>query len=222
MNARALISNYVEISARAFCVWEDRAMTGRTERLRCELGPELVSLVTGSASGDERAWNRLLDAVCRMSMDLARGSYRMGIEDAEDLAQTVQIRVAERLPQLRQPEAFPLWVRRVIHHVALDMLRQRHAQVSLDDENACGGEPAASSEGADPYDLALLRTDLDRALDHLPPLYREPIQLHLLQGMPQDQVGERLGRPRSTVATQIERGLQRLRRSLPGLASVAH
>jgi len=195
-------------------------MTGRTERLRSELGADLVRLVAGCASGDERAWNRLLDAVCRMAMDLARGSYRMGIEDAEDLAQTVQIRVAERLPQLRQPEAFPLWVRRVIHHVALDMLRQRHALVSLDAEDGPGEEITATSEGVDPYDLALLRTDLDRALDRLPPLYREPIQLHLLQGMPQDQVGQRLGRPRSTVATQIERGLQRLRRPLNGDTSI--
>jgi RNA polymerase sigma factor (sigma-70 family) len=197
-------------------------MTGRTEKLRNELGTDLVSLVGSCASGDEQAWDRLLDAVCRMAMDLARGSYRMGIEDAEDLAQTVQIRIAERLPQLRQQAAFPLWVRRVIHHVALDMLRQRHALVSLDDEDGPGEEFAANSERVDPYDLAVLRTDLDRALDRLPPLYREPIQLHLLQGLPQDLVGQRLGRPRSTVATQIERGLQRLRRSLPGLAPVAY
>src|SRR5215813_3209634 len=107
MIARTVISSFFEIAVRAFCVWEDRTMTGRTERLRSELGADLVNLVAGCASGDERDWNRLLDAVCRMAMDLARGSYRMGIEDAEDLAQTVQIRVAERLPQLRQPEAFP-------------------------------------------------------------------------------------------------------------------
>src|SRR5947208_3416346 len=118
--ARAPTSKKLEVGARAFCVGEDRTMTGRTEKLRNELGAELVSLVARCASGDERAWERLLDAVCRMSMDLARGSYRMGVEDAEDLAQMVQIRVAARLPQLRQPEAFPLWVRRVIHHVALD------------------------------------------------------------------------------------------------------
>jgi RNA polymerase sigma factor (sigma-70 family) len=196
-------------------------MTGRTERLRSELGAELEELVAACSHGDERAWQRLLDAVCRMAMDLARGSYRMGIEDAEDLAQMVQIRVLQRLPQLRQAEAFPLWVRRVIHHVALDMLRQRHPLVSLDDEDGPGEEFAVVSEGADPYDLALLRTDLSRALDRLPPLYREPIQLHLLQGLPQDQVGRRLGRPRSTVATQIERGLQRLRKSLPAMAQAA-
>ena len=54
----------------------------------------------------------------------------------------------------------------------------------------------------------------------LPARYREPIQLHLVRGLPQEEVGRRLGRPRSTVATQVERGLIRLRRSLSGMAVV--
>jgi len=192
-------------------------MVGRTERLRSQLGKDLESLVAGCVSGDAAAWERLLDAVRQMALDLGRGSYRMGLEDAEDLAQMVQIRVSERLPQLRQTAAFPVWVRRVIHHVALDMLRQRRPLFSLDDLTESTPEIAAESEATDPYDLALLRTDLTRALSRLPAHYREPIQLHLLLGLPQDQVGQRLGRPRSTVATQIERGLGRLRRTLVGL-----
>jgi RNA polymerase sigma-70 factor (ECF subfamily) len=200
-------------------------MVGRTERLRSELGEDIGGLLAACGGGDELAWHRVLEAVRQMAMDVARSSYHMGLEDAEDLAQLVQIRVSERLPQLRQPEAFPLWVRRVIHHVALDMLRQRRPLVSLGDVT----EPAATAAdevgaerngcAADPYDLALLRVDLDRALARLPDRYREPIQLYLLQGMPQDQVGQRLGRPRSTVATQIERGLHRLRATLPGLSA---
>src|SRR5438309_1198412 len=156
MTARVWILMTTRIQTRAFCVSEDRAMVGRTERLRSELGEDLESLVAG-------------------------------------------------------------WVRRVIHHVALDMLRQRRPLFSLDDLTESTHEIAAEPEGTDPYDLALLRTDLTRALSRLPAHYREPIQLHLLQGLPQDQVGQRLGRPRSTVATQIERGLGRLRRTLVGL-----
>ena len=194
-------------------------MVGRTQQLRNELGEELGALLNGCAAGDPSAWGRLLDAVRHMAMDLARRSYHMGTEDAEDLAQMVQIRVSERLTQLRQPEALPLWVRRVVHHAALDLLRQRRPQLSLEELAAPADETIAEPEEVDPYDLALLRVDLDRALAHLPARYREPIELHLLQGLPQEQVGERLGRPRSTVATQIERGLTRLRRNLTGFAA---
>jgi RNA polymerase sigma factor (sigma-70 family) len=209
---------------------EAKTMRGRTEQLRSQLGEDLEPLLTGCGHDDPRAWDRLLEAARQMAVDLGRGTYKMGLEDAEDLAQLVEIRIMERLPQLRCHEAFPLWARRIVHHVALDMLRQRRPLLSLDalsssegiDHSECQHEEiAAAPEATDPYDLTLLRIDLERALSRLPALYREPIQLHLLQGMPQEEVGRRLGRPRSTVATQIGRGLHRLRRALVTFESVS-
>jgi RNA polymerase sigma factor (sigma-70 family) len=107
------------------------------------------------------------------------------------------------------------------------MLRQRRPLLSLDapvaSDDASESEweellPAPDAEDA--YEQVLLRMDLERALSRLPDRYRRPIELHVLQGMPQDEVGRRLGRPRSTVATQIERGLHRLRRSIPEPSSI--
>jgi RNA polymerase sigma-70 factor (ECF subfamily) len=207
-------------------------MMGRTKQFREKLGTDLDGLVEdcthGSGAAREAAWNRLLEEVRRMALDLGRQNYHLGLEDAEDLAQLVQLRVLERLPQLRQTAAFPLWVRRVIHHAALDMLRQRRPLFSLDAPRASDNgaeldrmEFIPAPDGEDPYDQLLMRMDLDRALSRLPDRYRRPIELHVLQGLPQDEVGRRLGRPRSTVATQIERGLHRLRRSLPGATAAS-
>jgi RNA polymerase sigma-70 factor (ECF subfamily) len=206
-------------------------MNGRTEQLRNKLGGDLERLVddclSGSGAVKEAAWNRLLEEVRRMALDLGRRNYHLGLEDAEDMAQLVQVRVLERLPQLRHAAALPLWVRRVVHHTALDMLRQRRPLLSLDapvaSDDASESEweellPAPDAEDA--YEQVLLRMDLERALSRLPDRYRRPIELHVLQGMPQDEVGRRLGRPRSTVATQIERGLHRLRRSIPEPSSI--
>jgi RNA polymerase sigma-70 factor (ECF subfamily) len=190
--------------------------------MRVQLGDDLERLVAECQGGDgldrETAWKRLLEAVRQLALDAGRWTYHLGPEDCEDVAQVVQLRVVERLSQLRQPAAFPLWVRRVVHHAALDSLRQRRPQFSLDALPAPEAEAIAVSDEDDPYDQILLRADLDRALSRLPDLYQEPIRLHVLLGIPQDEVGRRLGRPRSTVATQIERGLGRLRRSLSGLA----
>ena len=107
--------------------------------------------------GDKQALQNLVLRHQVFVYNLALKMVR-NIEDAEDLAQMVQIRVSERLPQLRQTAAFPVWVRRVIHHVALDMLRQRRPLFSLDDLTESTHEIAAEPEGTDPYDLALLRT----------------------------------------------------------------
>jgi RNA polymerase sigma-70 factor, ECF subfamily len=207
-------------------------MNGRTEQLRERLGGNLEGLLedcrSGSGAAREAAWNHLLEETRRMALDLGRRQYRLSLEDAEDLAQTVQIRVVERLPQLRAPAAFPLWIRRVIHHTALDMLRQRRPMCSLDAPPASAdGSPSDWEEilpapnAEDAYEEVLVRMELDQALSRLPDRYRQPIQLHVMEGMPQDEVGRRLGRPRSTVATQIERGLHRLRRSLPESTSAA-
>jgi RNA polymerase sigma factor (sigma-70 family) len=191
-------------------------MVGTSERLQAMLDVELEALVVTCARGDAAAWHPLLDAVRRLAVTLGCRNYRLGLDDAEDLAQNVQLRVIERLPHLRRSSAFPLWVRRVIHHVALDTLRERRRVTPLDDLEDLDTD--AESLDVDSYDRALLRADLSRALSRLPAHYRQPIEMHLLHGMPQEQISQRLGRPRSTVATQIERGLRRLR---PMLASSA-
>jgi RNA polymerase sigma-70 factor (ECF subfamily) len=179
---------------------------------------EMAPLLRRCGEGDPAAWDRLLTIVRRLALDLGRWKYRLVQEDAEDLAQVVQVRVAQRLPQLRDPGAFPGWVRQLTHHAAVDVLRRQRACLSLD-EPLPAADTAAVIETEERYDQIVLRTDLDRALARLPAHYREPIELHLLEGMPQDEVGRLLGRPRSTVASQIERGLRRLQRTLaPAMA----
>lgn len=179
---------------------------------------EMAPLLRRCGDGDPAAWDRLLAMVRRLALDLARWKYRFGQEDAEDLAQVVQVRVAQRLPQLRDPAAFPAWVRRLAHHAAMDQLRRHRTCLSLDGPLPAT-DAAAVIETEEQYEQIALRADLDRALARLPVHYREPIELHLLEGMPQDEVGRLLGRPRSTVASQIERGLRRLQRTLtPAMA----
>jgi RNA polymerase sigma-70 factor (ECF subfamily) len=184
----------------------------------------LEQLLTGCAGGDPLAWRHLLETVRTQTLLHAEHSYGLESHDAEDLAQQVQIRVAERLSQLREPGAFHHWLRRLIHHAAVDNLRERRLPLSTD--LLTGSEiqfqvvwqRATGTGSANPFDQTLLRLVLTQALARLPDLYREPIRLHLLEGIPQDEVGLLLGRPRSTVATQIERGLGRLRRILASLA----
>jgi RNA polymerase sigma-70 factor (ECF subfamily) len=185
-----------------------------------EFGSDLERLVQQCGAGDDAAWRRLLDGVRRLALEAGTRTYRLSREEAEDVAQVVQIRVTERLAQLREPAAFPLWARRMVHHAALDALRQRRPLVCLDDYTPAEAD-ALLPPAADPFKNVLLRTDLSRALDRLPERYREPVQLQILQGLPQEEISRRLGRPRSTVATQVERGLMRLRRSLAGFSTAA-
>ena len=192
---------------------------GRAEPWPGEWGAALEVLLAGCVAGDTASWDRLLEGVRRWSVELGRQEYHLNREDAEDLAQLAQLRVLERLPQIHRPAAFPHWLRRIIHHLAIDLLRRHRPVLSLDDPAAF--PPHAWEETTEPYGRALLRVDLQHALSRLPARYREPIRLHLLEGMPQEEVGLLLGRPRSTVATQIQRGLAWLRRYLSGLTMLS-
>lgn len=189
---------------------------GFTEKYGTQFGEGLESLLEGCIRGDSESWRQVLDAARRLALDLGRYTYRLSREEAEDVAQVVQIRISERLSHLRRPAAFPLWARRLVHHAALDALRQRRVFVSVDALATIEMEAATLPNAPDAYEEVLLLTDLRRALSRLPVLYREPIRMQLIHGLPQDEIGRLLGRPRSTVASQVERGLHRLRRSLSG------
>lgn len=188
---------------------------GRTSESRGLFHSEsdLRELVDGCRRGERSSWNRLLEEVRVQALRLARWQYRLMPEDAEDVSQVVQVRVAERLNQLRAGAAFQGWLRQLVHHAVVDTIRRRKPVVSLDDPQSGIYDLPEETQDRDAFSEILERMDLNRALDSLPELYRQPIRMHVLGGLPQDEVGRILGRPRSTVATQIERGLGRLRRS---------
>lgn len=186
---------------------------------RSENTPEEVKdLLTGCTTDDPAAWRKLLAYVRGLALELGRWRYHLSREDADDLAQLAQIRVADRVKQLRDPAAFPAWLRRLIHCIAIDILRARRPCCSLDDLLSPSNPAIAEPATEDDYSQVELRADLDKALDRLPDRYRLPIRLHLLEGLPQEEVGQILGRPRSTVASQIERGLRRMQQSLAATA----
>src|SRR5437660_1627249 len=85
----------------AFCWHRRLEMNGRTERLRQELGADLAKLLdactTSKGGAREAAWERLLEAVRQMALDLGRRCYHLAPEDAEDVAQLAQLRVLEHL-----------------------------------------------------------------------------------------------------------------------------
>jgi len=62
--------------------------------------PEVGRLVRASADGDEAAWNALVRRFTPLVMAVIR-SYRLAPADAEDVCQTVWLRLVENLDGLR-------------------------------------------------------------------------------------------------------------------------
>src|ERR1700733_8717822 len=66
-------------------------------------------LVKERASGSADAWSELVQRYAPLVMSVIRG-YRLTAADAQDVSQTVWLRLVENLSSLREPEALPGWL----------------------------------------------------------------------------------------------------------------
>lgn len=184
----------------------------------CEPSGGDARLFERCLSGEASAWDSLLRQVEPLVHIIARRDFGLCAEDADDIQQLVSLKLYENLRQLREPAAFKQWLRCLVRRVIVDYLRCRKEPASLDYlSETFGLEPFESLREERWVERSTLRVEVHRALTNLPEKYRGPLLLHVLEGEPQDEVSRILGRPRSTVASQISRGLQRLRRSLAAL-----
>ena len=171
---------------------------------------ELLEDCIASGGG---AWDRLFAEVRPLILLICRRVFHHDAEDAEDVYQLTCLKLFANLRCLRAQGAFRPWLRCLIRRAAVDYIRQRKQTISLDalKEDGDVGEWGAESSWEARIDV---RLEVKRALDNLPERYREPVSLHIIDGAAQEEVSLLLGRPRGTVASQISRGLVRLRRSL--------
>jgi RNA polymerase sigma-70 factor, ECF subfamily len=153
-------------------------------------------------------WNRLLAEVRPLVLQVALQDLRLSSEDSEDIFQLVSLKLYGSWEGLQSPAAMPAWVRTVTRRTALDHLRARKQTLSLD---SLEREPADAGAWVDRVEA---RADLERALQAVSEQYHEPLFLFYVLGYSQDEIGRRLNRPRSTVASQISRGLAQLRQAL--------
>jgi RNA polymerase sigma factor (sigma-70 family) len=107
---------------------------------------DLTELVNRASSGDQGAWDQLVERFATLVWSVCR---RYGIVggDAEDVAASVWLRLVERLDSIREPAALPGWISTTTVRECLRVLRARSRQVSLDDERlAEEGTDAVSDE----------------------------------------------------------------------------
>lgn len=104
---------------------------------------EVALLVKEAATGNETAWNALVARFSGMVTSIAR-SYRLGRTDAEDVIQTVWLRLVEGVGTIRDPERVGAWLAAVTRHEALRMLRRAGREAPVADT---GMDETPSADG---------------------------------------------------------------------------
>src|SRR5215831_14280817 len=71
--------------------------------------PSVTDLVTGARGGDRQAWDALVERYAPLIWSICR-QYRLGRADADDVGQSVWLRLVDHLDQIREPTALPGWL----------------------------------------------------------------------------------------------------------------
>jgi RNA polymerase sigma factor (sigma-70 family) len=173
---------------------------------------DLTLLVKEAAAGNETAWNELVARYSAMVASIARG-YRLSVPDAEDLCQTVWLRLVEGIGTIRDPERLGGWLASVTRHEALRLSRRAVRETPVADT---GLDDAPSVErDADDRILALELTGaVWEAIDRLPARTQEVMRHLVADPVPgYDEVAASVGIPVNSVGPTRHRALRALGRS---------
>lgn len=135
------------------------------------------------------------DLVLRLSY-----TYLKRTEDAQDICQTVFLKLLEHPRSFASAEHEKAWIIRTAVNACKDLLKShwRKTTVELD---AAGQVPAPEAEEG----------SLLAALELLPPKYRTVIYLYYYEGYAAREIAQLLGESPAAVSTQLSRGRARLR-----------
>jgi RNA polymerase sigma-70 factor, ECF subfamily len=146
--------------------------------------------------------------------------------DAEDLVAESVAKAWEALPSLADRGAFRGWLFQILNNGFVSSCRSARAKAVHEPLDGAGEEfslferlhqPVLLWWGSDPereFLTRLLREELERALDGLPPVYGEAVVLVDVQGLSYQEVADLLEIPVGTVRSRLARGRSRLQEAL--------
>ena len=166
-------------------------------------------LVQRMRGGDRDAFTALVGRY-RDMVYAAAFCYLGNAEDAQDAAQEAFVAAYCRLAQLREPDKFAPWLRRLTLNGCADALRRRGVrQVSLDGDAAC--QALVTPDGTE---SVLTRLAVREALGHLTDSSRLTVTLCYGGGYSHAEVARFLDIPVNTVRSRLQHAKRRLREEM--------
>ena len=168
--------------------------------------PRHLDLVEACKRGDQKAQFELYRlyhvAMYNTSLRIVGDS-----DDAEDVMQEAFLKAFAKLNSYRGEVSFGAWLKRIVINKALDFLRLKKEQISLEDAGDIGEMVEESSES---MDVEYRADAIKKAIYDLPEGYRVVLSLILLEGYDHDEVSSILNITNATSRTQYHRAKKKL------------
>lgn len=181
---------------------------------------DTATLVERVRAGDARAFDALVRRFQNGAVGYARSVLGGDPAAAEDAAQEAFVEAHRCLPTLRDPRAFPGWLRRIVFKQC-DRIRRgaRREDTLFVPEIA-----AATARAPDPAHVALAgerATRIRAAIASLPNTERDVVALFYLADNSHAVIAAFLGVPATTVKSRLHAARKRLRRKLLDLMDIS-
>lgn len=130
---------------------------------------------------------------------------------AQDVVQEAFLTAYQKIDQLRDPAAFPAWLKRIVLTYCHRVTRRKSPYLMPleDDEAESHTDPAAHAEDRE------LKEQVTQAVRALPAHEREVTELFYITGYSQQEIAEQLAVPLTTVKKRLQYAREHLREVMP-------
>jgi RNA polymerase sigma factor (sigma-70 family) len=189
----------------------------------------LTALVESAGRGERAAWDELFRRFDPLVRSVCR-RYRISPADADDVSQSVWLKLLEHVGRLRDPRALPGWIATTTSHQCLREVERRRRTVAVNpldtDRTELETWSAMSRTVTDDVDDALLREESRRAVqEDLSGLSskEQGLLLRLMADppLPYSEISRELDMPIGSIGPTRARCLSKLRKGSAARAFAA-
>jgi RNA polymerase sigma-70 factor (ECF subfamily) len=165
------------------------------------------------ARGDQTA---LAELIRRHQGRLYQVAYRLLRDplEVEEALQEVFIKVVEHAHRFEPQASVRAWLQRITANHCLNLLRRRHPQESLDQQDDAPGLAAAGATPLEALEERDLSRRLEQLLEALPENQRRALVLKRFAGLSYREIGEEMGLSPQAVDGLLKRARQFLKKAL--------
>jgi RNA polymerase sigma-70 factor, ECF subfamily len=178
---------------------------------------ELMTVVLRARDGDREAYGELVERFQSTVYAVALARLRNPTE-AQELAQEVFLHAMKKLPQLRDVQCFPGWLRQITVRMAINRLT-RNAPMARVEPEVLENTEAVGTTPLDEMVRAELRDELWKGLERLKTLDRATLVAFYIRGHSLKQMSRDFETPVGTIKRRLHVARNRLKKQMERAAA---